>query len=49
AARSITQIKLTKDRDGRASGEGFVVFSSREDYDFCFNKGQENILVNGMW
>ncbi|CAG9534896.1 unnamed protein product [Cercopithifilaria johnstoni] len=43
AARSITQIKLTKDRDGRASGEGFVVFSSREDYDFALTKDKKYI------
>ncbi|VBB25577.1 unnamed protein product [Acanthocheilonema viteae] len=43
AARSITQIKLTKDRDGRASGEGFVVFSNREDYDFALTKDKKYI------
>uniref|UniRef100_A0A915PFH7 RRM domain-containing protein n=1 Tax=Setaria digitata TaxID=48799 RepID=A0A915PFH7_9BILA len=43
AARSITQIKLTKDRDGRASGEGFVVFNNREDYDFALTKDKKYI------
>ncbi|VDM95769.1 unnamed protein product [Thelazia callipaeda] len=42
-AKSITEIKLTKDRDGRASGEGYVKFSSREDYDLALTKDKQYI------
>lgn len=36
-------IKLTKDRSGRASGEGYVIFSDRDDFEHGLTKHKSYI------
>ncbi|VDK44773.1 unnamed protein product [Anisakis simplex] len=43
AARSIVKIMLTKNRDGRPSGEAFVTFENEEDYEYALTKDKQHM------
>ncbi|MFH4979548.1 hypothetical protein AB6A40_006257 [Gnathostoma spinigerum] len=43
ASRSISKVTLTRNRDGRASGEAFVFFTNDSDYSHALRKDKEHM------
>lgn len=43
SSRSIREIRLLKNRDGRASGDAYVKFDSRDDYEHALTKDKQYI------